>query len=53
MHCFAMHLPESIALVTCAEAKSYQCLDDHPAAKSTITCSKLTNETLEQAVKHE
>ena len=52
MHCFAMYLPKNIALVTCAEAKSYRCLDDHPAAKSAITCSKLTIEALEQGVKY-
>ena len=52
MHCFSMHRPENIALVTCVEAKSYRCIDDHPAAKSAITCSKLTIKILEQGVKY-
>ena len=52
MHCFVKHLPENIALVTCAEAKSYRCLDVHPAAKSAITYSKSTIEILEQGGKY-
>ena len=43
---------QNIALVTCAEAKSYRCLDVHPAAKTAITYSKLTIEILEQGGKY-